>query len=141
MTKTNATDQTFSADERAAMVERYKELKVDKKDWESAVLAKIAAMPEPDRTMAKRIHEIIKKNAPTLLPKTWYGMPAYANKDGKAICFFQSAKKFKARYSTFGFNDTSRLDDGNMWPTSFAIDKLTAEEEEKIIELVKKAVS
>ena len=105
------------------------------------MLAKIAEMPEPDRAMAKRFHEIIKANAPALSPKTWYGMPAYANKDGKVVCFFQSAQKFNARYATFGFNDTANLDEGAMWPTSFALKELTATEEARIVALVKKAVS
>jgi uncharacterized protein YdhG (YjbR/CyaY superfamily) len=133
----------FTADEKAAMKERAKELKAEaaKADGESSLLAKIAEMPEPDRVMASRLHEIVKANAPTLLPKTWYGMPAYANKDGKIVCFFQSADKFDARYATFGFNDTANLDDGAMWATSFALKELTAAEEKKIIALVKKAVS
>jgi len=131
----------FTAEERAAMKERAQELKAEaaKADWESALLAKIAEMPEPDRGMASRIHEIVKASAPDLTPKTWYGMPAYA-KDGKIVCFFQSADKFKARYATFGFNDEAKLDDGGMWPTSFALTKLTAAEEKKIAALVKKAV-
>jgi uncharacterized protein YdhG (YjbR/CyaY superfamily) len=110
-------------------------------DGESALLAKIAEMPEPDRSMAKRIHAIVRANAPTLAPKTWYGMPAYADKDGKAVCFFQTADKFKARYATLGFNDVAHLDDGAMWPTSFALKELTAAEESRIVALVKKAVS
>ncbi|MBI2641371.1 DUF1801 domain-containing protein [Candidatus Roizmanbacteria bacterium] len=130
----------FSDDERAAMKERTKELMADKADGESAVLAKIAEMPGPDRAMAKRIHAIIKASAPVLSPKTWYGMPAYANKDGKVVCFFQSAHKFKSRYATFGFSDAANLDAGAMWPTSFALKKLTAAEEERIVALVKKAV-
>jgi uncharacterized protein YdhG (YjbR/CyaY superfamily) len=108
-------------------------------DGESDVLAKIAEMPEADRIMAERLHALIKANVPDLLPKTWYGMPAYA-RDGKVVCFFQSAAKFKARYATFGFNDTANLDEGNMWPTSFALKELTAAEEERIVALVKKAV-
>ena len=137
----------FTDEEKAAMKERAKELKAearagkDKAEGESAVLAKIAEMPEPDRVIAKRLHAIIKASAPGLLPKTWYGMPAYANKDGKIVCFFQSAHKFNARYATFGFNDTANLDEGAMWPTSFALKKLTAAEEAKIGALVKKAVS
>jgi uncharacterized protein YdhG (YjbR/CyaY superfamily) len=131
----------FSAEERAAMKERAQELKQsDKAEGETDLLAKIAEMPEPDRGMAKRIHEIIKSNAPILSPRTWYGMPAYA-KDGKVVCFFQGADKFKARYATFGFSDHANLDDGAMWPTSFALTKLTPAEEGKIIALVKKAVS
>ncbi len=131
----------FSDEERAAMKERYQELKAGKGDGERALLAKIAEMPEPDRTMAKRLHALIKANAPALSPKTWYGMPAYANKDGKVVCFFQSAQKFKARYATFGFNDAAKLDEGAMWPTSFALKKLTSAEEARIAALVKKAVS
>jgi uncharacterized protein YdhG (YjbR/CyaY superfamily) len=130
----------FTDEERAAMRERAKELKADKANGESAVLAKISEMPEPDRTMAQRLHELIKANVPTLSPKTWYGMPAYA-RDGKVVCFFQSAHKFNSRYATFGFNDTANLDEGTMWPTSFALKELTAAEEEKILALVKKAVS
>ena len=105
------------------------------------MLAKIAEMPEPDRAMAKRLHEIIKASAPALSPKTWYGMPAYANKDGKVVCFFQSAQKFNARYAQFGFNDTANLDEGAMWPVAFALKELTAAEEARISALVKKAVS
>jgi len=139
----------FTDDERAAMKERAKELKAEahrgsgkkaKADGESDLLAKIAEMPEPDRSMATRIHAIITASAPDLSPKTWYGMPAYA-RDGKVVCFFQSADKFKARYATFGFNDTANLDEGAMWPTSFALKELTAAEEARIRELVKKAVS
>jgi len=137
----------FTDEERAAMKERSKELKAEaradkeKAEGESALLEKIAEMPESDRVMGERIHAIIKANAPTLLPKTWYGMPAYANKDGKVVCFFQSAQKFNARYATFGFNDVANLDEGVMWPTSFALKGLTAAEEAKIAALVKKAVS
>jgi uncharacterized protein YdhG (YjbR/CyaY superfamily) len=109
-------------------------------DGESAVLAKIAEMPEPDRVMAERLHAIVKANAPSLTPRTFYGMPAYA-KDGKVVCFFQSAAKFKARYASFGFSDKAKLDDGNMWPTYFALRELTSAEEKKIASLVKKAVS
>jgi uncharacterized protein YdhG (YjbR/CyaY superfamily) len=138
----------FTDEERAAMKERAQELKADarrgkgakKADGESAVLAKIAEMPEADRAMAERIHAIIQASVPELSPKTWYGMPAYA-KDGKVICFFQSAHKFKARYATFGFQDTANLDEGAMWPTSFALKELTAAEEARIVALVKKAVS
>jgi uncharacterized protein YdhG (YjbR/CyaY superfamily) len=132
----------FTAEERAAMKERAKELKASKNraDGERALLAKIAEMPEPDRTMAERIHAIVTANAPDLWPKTWYGMPAYAKED-KVVCFFQSAEKFNARYATFGFNDTANLDDGAMWPTSFALKELTATEEKRIGALVKKAVS
>ena len=138
----------FTDDERAAMKERAKELKAEarrgsrgsKADGESDLLAKVAEMPEPDRTMAERLHAIVKDNAPDLTPKTWYGMPAYA-KDGKVVCFFQSADKFKARYATLGFNDSANLDEGAMWPTSFALKELTAADEARIGELVKKAVS
>jgi uncharacterized protein YdhG (YjbR/CyaY superfamily) len=135
-------DTGFTAEERAAMKERAKELKAEaeKADGENTLLAKITEMPEPDRSMAQRLHEIIKTSAPTLTPKTWYGMPAYA-RDGKVICYFQSAHKFGARYATFGFNDTANLDEGAMWPTSFALKELTAAEEARISALVKKAVS
>jgi uncharacterized protein YdhG (YjbR/CyaY superfamily) len=141
-TASNKKSKGFTAEERAAMKERSRELKAeaDKADGERAVLAKIAEMPKPDRVMAKRLHEIIKASAPALSPRTWYGMPAYA-KDGKIVCFFQSADKFKSRYATFGFNDTANLDKGAMWPTSFALTELTAAEEAKIGALVKKAVS
>jgi uncharacterized protein YdhG (YjbR/CyaY superfamily) len=132
----------FTAEERAAMKERARELKAeaDKADGESAVLAKIAEMQGTDRAMAKRLHAIITASAPDLSPKTWYGMPAYA-KDGKVVCFFQSAQKFKSRYATLGFSDEANLDKGSMWPTSFALKELTAAEEAKIGALVKKAVS
>jgi uncharacterized protein YdhG (YjbR/CyaY superfamily) len=132
----------FTAEERAAMKERAQELKAEARraDGESAVLAKIAEMPGPDRAMAKRLHAIIKASAPALSPKTWYGMPAYA-KDGKVVCYFQSAHKFKSRYATFGFSDEANLDEGAMWPTSFALKKLTTADEAKIGALVKKAVS
>jgi hypothetical protein len=130
----------FTDEERAAMRERVKELKANKADGESAVLAKIAEMPEPDRGMAKRLHTIIKASAPVLSPRTWYGMPAYA-KDDKVLCYFQSAHKFKARYATFGFSDTAKLDEGAMWPTSFALKELTATAEARISALVKQAVS
>ncbi len=148
-TKKSASDenyQGFTEDERAAMKERARELKAearankDRAAGESDLLAKIAEMPEPDRSMATRLHAIISAGAPELSPKTWYGMPAYA-KDGKIVCFFQSAHKFNARYATFGFNDTANLDDGAMWPTSFALKELTAAGEAKIEALVKKAVS
>jgi uncharacterized protein YdhG (YjbR/CyaY superfamily) len=131
----------FTDEERAAMKERAQELKAEarKADGESAVLAKIAEMPEPDRAMAEWLHEIVKASAPGLSPKTWYGMPAYA-KDGKVVCYFQNAAKFKSRYSTFGFNDAANLDEGAMWPTSFALMELTATEEAKVSALVKKAV-
>jgi uncharacterized protein YdhG (YjbR/CyaY superfamily) len=131
----------FTAEERAAMKERAQELKrAGKGDGEQDVLAKIAEMPQPDRAMAERIHAIVKASAPALSPRTWYGMPAYA-KDGKVVCFFQSAQKFKSRYATLGFSDTANLDNGAMWPTGFALQKLTAAEEAKIRALVKKAVS
>jgi uncharacterized protein YdhG (YjbR/CyaY superfamily) len=131
----------FTAEERAAMKERAQELKAEagKAAGEEAVLAKIAAMPEPDRAMAKRLHSIIKGTAPDLMPRTWYGMPAYA-REGKVVCYFTPASKFKERYATLGFNEQANLDDGNMWPTSFALKKLTAAEEKKIVALVRKAV-
>jgi uncharacterized protein YdhG (YjbR/CyaY superfamily) len=147
-TVVNKKSKGFTDEERAAMKERAQELKAearrgsraDKADGESDVLAKIAEMPEPDRAMAKRLHAIIRAIAPALSPKTWYGMPAYA-KDGKVVCFFQSAQKFNSRYATFGFSDTANLDEGAMWPTSFALKELTASEEARIGALVKKAVS
>jgi uncharacterized protein YdhG (YjbR/CyaY superfamily) len=140
---TTKNSKGFSAEERAAMKERAKELKAEaeKADGEKALLEKLAEMPEPDRSMGERLHAIIKASAPALLPKTWYGMPAYANKEGKVVCFFQSADKFKARYATFGFNDSANLDEGAMWPTSFALKELTAADEARIAALVKKAVS
>ena len=140
---TTTKSKGFTAEEKAAMRERAKELKAEaaKADGESALLAKIAEMKEPDRSMAKRLHAIVTANAPSLSPKTWYGMPAYANDDGKIVCFFQSAQKFEARYATFGFSDTANLDEGHMWPTSFALKELTSTEEAKIGALVKKAVS
>jgi uncharacterized protein YdhG (YjbR/CyaY superfamily) len=134
----------FTAEERAAMKERAKELKAEaqRADGESAVLAKINEMQGPDRAMAERLHEIIKASAPELSPKTWYGMPAYAKEDGKVVCFFQSAKKFNSRYATLGFSDEANLDEeGAMWPTSFALKELSATEEAKISALVKRAVS
>jgi uncharacterized protein YdhG (YjbR/CyaY superfamily) len=147
---TGKASKGFTDEERAAMKERAQELKAearrgprakkDKADGESDALAKIAAMQEPDRTMAKRLHAIIKASAPALSPKTWYGMPAYA-KDGRVVCYFQSAQKFKSRYATFGFSDEANLDEGAMWPTSFALKELTAAEEAMIGALVKKAVS
>jgi uncharacterized protein YdhG (YjbR/CyaY superfamily) len=146
---TTAADQTskgFTDEERAAMKERAQELKAEaranksKAEGESDVLAKIAEMPEPERVMAMRLHAIIKASAPVLSPKTWYGMPAYA-RDGKVVCFFQSAQKFQSRYATFGFSDEANLDEGALWPTSFALKELTAAEEAKIGALVKKAVS
>ncbi len=138
----------FTDEERAAMVDRVQEMKTgarrgpraDKEDGESGVLAKITEMPESDRAMAKRLHAVIKASAPALSPKLWYGMPAYA-KDGKVVCFFQSAQKFKTRYATFGFSDAARLDEGSMWPNAFALTKLTAADEARISALVKKAVS
>jgi len=141
--KSTQKSKGLTAEERAALKERIKEEKAERegKAAESDVLAKIAEMPESDRVMAKRIHEIVKASAPSLSPKTWYGMPAYANKDGKVVCFFTSADKFKSRYATFGFNDDANLDEGAMWPTSFALKELTATEEAKIAALVKKAVS
>jgi uncharacterized protein YdhG (YjbR/CyaY superfamily) len=129
----------FTAEEKAAMRARARELK-DKTDGETAVAAAIAGMSPKDRTIAKRLHELIKAAAPDLMPKTWYGMPAYANKDGKVVCFFRDAGKFKDRYATFGFNDAAKLDDGSMWPVAFALTKLTAADEAKIRALVKKAV-
>ncbi len=145
---TGKASKAFTDEERAAMRERAQELKaaarrgprVGKADGESDVLAKIAEMPEPDRAMAERLHAIIKASAPALSPRTWYGMPAYA-KDGKVVCFFQSAQKFKSRYATFGFSDKANLDEGAMWPTAFALKELTAVEEARIGALVKKAVS
>jgi uncharacterized protein YdhG (YjbR/CyaY superfamily) len=130
----------FTAVERQAMKDRVQELKASKADGESAVLAKIATMKEPDRTMGKRLHAIVKASAPALAPRLWYGMPAYA-KDGKVVCFFQGAHKFKTRYSTFGFSDKANLDEGHMWPTGFALKELTAAEEAKIGALVKRAVT
>ncbi len=143
-----STSARFTDEERAAMKEHAEELKkaarrgprATKADGESDVLAKIAEMPEADRVMAERIHAVIKASASVLEPKLWYGMPAYA-KDGKVVCYFQSAQKFKSRYATFGFNDTANLDEGTMWPTSFALTKLTAADEARIGALVKKAVS
>ncbi len=145
---TNRKSRGFTDDERAAMKERAEELKAEARrgtrtnpdDEEHDALAKIAEMAEPDRAMAKRLHAIIKTSAPALSPKSWYGMPAYA-KDGKVVCFFQSAQKFKSRYATFGFSDQANLDEGAMWPTSFALKELTSAEEAKIGALVKKAAS
>jgi len=137
----------FTAEEKAAMKERAKELKAEarankkKEEGEKDLLEKVAEMPEPDRGMAKRIHELVTENAPELMPKTWYGMPAYANADGKVICFFQAASKFNVRYATFGFQHDANLDEGNMWAASFALIKLTSAEEKKIVALVKKAVN
>jgi uncharacterized protein YdhG (YjbR/CyaY superfamily) len=139
---TGKASKGLTAEERAAMRERVKELKAEarKEGGEKALLAKIAEMPPSDRAMAKRIHAIVKDIAPSLSPKTWYGMPAYANEDGKVVCFFQDAAKFKARYATFGFSEAANLDQGDMWPTSFALKKLSAAEEKKIGALVRKAV-
>ncbi|GAB3383954.1 iron chaperone [Lysobacter fragariae] len=143
--KPAATDKAskgFTAEERAAMKERARELKAEKTkaDGESDLLAKIAAMKAPDRAMATRLHAIVKANAPALLPKTWYGMPAYANEDGKIVCFFQSAQKFGTRYATFGFNQSARLDDGAMWPVAFALTVLNADAEKRIGALVTQAM-
>jgi len=143
------TTKVFTDVERAAIQERAKEVKAEarrgpraaKADGESDVLAKIAEMPKSDRVMAERIHAIVKASAPALSPRTWYGMPAYANKDGKVVCFFTAAAKFKERYATFGFNADAHLDEGTMWPTSWALTKLTAADEKRIGGLVKKAVS
>ncbi|HZW03185.1 MAG TPA: hypothetical protein VFF68_04620 [Anaerolineaceae bacterium] len=137
----------FSAEEKAAMKERAKELKAEERmmknraEGEKALLEKIAEMPKSDRVMAERIHEIVKANAPDLMPKTWYGMPAYASEDGKVVCFFTAASKFDERYATFGFNATANLDDGAMWPTSFALKEITPAVETRIAALVKQAVS
>ena len=147
-TATGSKPTGFTDEERAAMRERVQELKAEVRrgpragtaDGESAVLAKIAALPQPDRAMAERLHAIIKANAPALSPRTWYGMPAYA-KDGNVVCFFQSAQKFKARYATFGFSDKANLDEGTVWPVAFALKELTAADEVRIGALVKKAVS
>jgi len=147
-TQKSAKSTIFTDEERVAMKERVQEQKAatrrgpraDKADGESAVLAKIAEMPEPDRAMGERLHAVIKASAPALSPRLWYGMPAYA-KDGKVVCFFQSAQKFKTRYATFGFSDEANLDEGAMWPTAFALTELTAADEARIGALVKKAVS
>ena len=142
-TAINKTLEGFTDEERAAMKERAHELArrgAGKADGEHDVLAKIAEMQEPDRTMAERLHALIRASAPTLSSKTWYGMPAYA-KDGDVLCFFQSAGKFKARYATLGFSDKANLDDGHVWPTAFALKELTAAEEAKIAALIKKAMS
>jgi uncharacterized protein YdhG (YjbR/CyaY superfamily) len=134
-----AGQKRFTAEERAAMQERARELKAGTADGEREVLAKIAELPEPDRSLAERVHALVMDAAPTLTPRTWYGMPAYAV-DGKVVCFFQSAVKFKARYATLGFNDAAKLDDGAMWPTAFALTTLTSKEEARIRALVKQAV-
>ena len=139
-TAINKKFQGFTDEERAAMKERAQELKAGKADGGSAVLAKIAEMPEPDRAMGKRLHAIIRASAPALSPRLWYGMPAYA-KDGKVVCYFQNAQKFKTRYATFGFSDTANLDEGAMWSVAFALKELTATEAARISALVKKAVS
>jgi uncharacterized protein YdhG (YjbR/CyaY superfamily) len=139
-TKPARSTKGFTSDERAAMRERVRELKSSDADGEKDCLAKIAEMKEPDRSMARRVHAIITAAAPELAPKTWYGMPAYANKDGKVVCFFQNASKFKARYSTLGFSDTAKLDEGAMWPTSFALKELTGSDEARIVALVRKAI-
>ena len=145
-TTTGPKAKGFTEDEKSAMKERARELKAearaskDKADGEADLLAKIAEMPRSDRVIAERIHAIVKANAPGLMPKTWYGMPAYA-KDGKVVCFFQAAQKFKTRYATFGFSDSANLDDGALWPVAFALKELTAAEEARISVLVKKAVS
>ena len=137
----------WSDEEKAAMRERAKEMKAEarmsknKEEGEKVALATIAKMPEPDRTMAKKIHEIVKANAPDLMAKTWYGMPAYADADGKVVCFFKAASKYSTRYAILGFNDGAKLDDGNMWADSYAVAKLTSAEEAKITALVRKAVS
>jgi hypothetical protein len=145
-TATHKGSQTLTPEELAALKETVKERKAaarrgGKADGESEVRAKIAEMAKPDRVMAERFDAIVKANAPDLVPKTWYGMPAYANKDGKVVCFFQPADKFKARYATLGFDEAASLDEGNMWPTSWAVTKLTASDEARIAALVKKAVS
>ena len=139
-TAANKKFKGFTDEERSAMKERIQELRADKADGESAVIAKISEMPEPDRAMGKRLHAIIKASAPALSPRLWYGMPAYA-KDGKVVCYFQNAQKFKTRYATFGFSDTANLDEGDLWPVAFALKELTATEEARIGALVKKAVS
>jgi len=145
MTDTTKSTKGFTDEEKAAMQERARELKAEsrrdakKADGERDVLEKIAEMPDSDRAIAERIHEMVKANAPDLTPRTWYGMPAYA-KDGKIVCFFKSADKFKSRYATFGFEEAAKIDDGTMWPTSFGVTKLTTADERKLAELVRKAV-
>ncbi len=140
---TSKKSRGLTSEELAAMKETLKERKAykNKEEAEQAVLAKIAEMTEPDRSMSQRIHAIVKDSAPALSPKTWYGMPAYANADDKVVCFFQAAAKFNARYATFGFNDSAKLDEGHVWPTAFALKELTAVDEARISALVKKAVS
>jgi uncharacterized protein YdhG (YjbR/CyaY superfamily) len=142
-TASNKKSAGLSAEEKAALRETIRERKMslNREEGEKALLAKIAEMPEHDRSMGKRIHAIVTQNAPALAPKTWYGMPAYADQDGKIVCFFQAADKFKARYATFGFDQAAKLDEGHMWPTSFALKELTAADEARIAALVKKAVS
>jgi uncharacterized protein YdhG (YjbR/CyaY superfamily) len=145
--ETQTSDKGFTAEEKAAMKERAKELKAEARanknraDGEADLLAKVAEMPEPERSMAGRLHEIVKEAAPGLFPKTWYGMPAYANDQGKIVCFFQGASKFDTRYATFGFNDSANLDDGPFWPISYGLKERTPDVEEKIRALVKQAVS
>jgi uncharacterized protein YdhG (YjbR/CyaY superfamily) len=140
------TDGKFTAEERAAMRERAREAKAEERvsknraEGEKILLEKIAEMPDADRVLAEKIHAIVTENAPELMPRTWYGMPAYA-REGKVVCFFQSADKFKSRYATFGFNDDAKLDEGSVWPTSFAVTKLTAADEKRLATLVKRAVS
>jgi uncharacterized protein YdhG (YjbR/CyaY superfamily) len=147
-TKTKkTTSKGFTAEEREAMKERARELKAEargaraREEGERDLLEKVGEMPKADRVMAERLHALVQANAPGLMPKTWYGMPAWANKDGKVVCYFQSAAKFNARYATFGFNDAATIDSGAMWPTSFALKELTAADEAKLAKLVKKAVS
>ena len=142
----NTTSEVWTDEEREAMQEHAREMKAKrarkgKADGEADVRAKIAEMPEPDRSMADRIHAIVTQNAPNLIPRTWYGMPAYGRDTGKLVCFFQPASKFKARYATLGFDEGANLDEGNMWPTSYALTKLTAAEEARVVELLKRAIS
>ena len=144
MTDTGRSGKTydgFTDEERGAMKDRAKELKAGKADGESEVLAKIAEMPEADRVLGERLHAVVRASAPDLTPRLWYGQPAYADKAGKVVCFFQPAQKFKTRYATFGFSDLANLDDGAMWPTAFALTELTAADEKRIGAFVKKAVS
>jgi uncharacterized protein YdhG (YjbR/CyaY superfamily) len=147
MTEKTKKSQGFTDAEKAAMKERARELKAEarvsknREEGERQLLAKVAELPQPDRKMGERLHAIVTKSAPDLMPKTWYGMPAWANADGKVVCYFTPASKFDSRYATFGFNDDANLDDGTMWPASFALKKLTAADEKKIAALVKKAVS
>jgi uncharacterized protein YdhG (YjbR/CyaY superfamily) len=139
-TKTRASSQPFSAEERAAAKARVQEMKAGDADGESLVLSALAGLPEADRALGKRLHSIIKANAPSLSPKTWYGMPAYARQDGKVVCHFQPAQKFKTRYATIGFSDQAKLDDGNLWPVAYAVTALTEADEKRIAGLLKKAV-